>query len=282
VTTPPEPLRISCRLEVLPGETVIEQLHAAHRFGFGGVALPGRFMERWLKPLHECFQDSPLPMAALSIGFRKSLLSPAPSDRQTCRDDLLKLFDLCAEFDVNTFNLPPCLIQDNPVRIHAADGFGSVRERLDALLLEQLPALGDEAEQRGVELLIEPVNQYESDYLNSVEHAAALCRRLDHPAVGFTADFFHMQIEELHTPDAIRATGAPTRSGRFPLRHVHVAENTRVEPGPGSLNLLPGFRALKDVGYPGWIELECRHLSGLATEVLPRSVEYMRETWARA
>jgi hypothetical protein len=51
-------------------------LHAARRFGFDGITLPGRFMNRWLSPLRECFKDSPLPMIALSLGFTNSLLSP--------------------------------------------------------------------------------------------------------------------------------------------------------------------------------------------------------------
>jgi sugar phosphate isomerase/epimerase len=195
---------------------------------------------------------------------------------------LLNLFDLCAELGVRIFNMPPCLIQDNPGRITAPGESNSVRERLDMLLLEQLPAIGDEAHKRGVDLLIEPVNQYESDYLNSIEHAGRLCRKMNHPAIGLTADFFHMQIEELHMDEAIHRASAPSTSGYVPLRHVHVAENTRVEPGPGSLDFRPGFGALKDIGYPGWIELECRRLSGPATEVLPKSVDYLRNAWNRA
>lgn len=280
MTATPENPRLSCRLEVLPGEHVADQLHAAQRFGFGGITLPGRFTDRWLPRLRECFRDSPLPMVAISLGFKGSLLSPVETERQTCRDSLLRMFDLCAEFGAERFNLPPCLIQDNPVRIRDAAGFSSVRERLDSLLLEQLPSLGAAARQRGVDLLIEPVNHYESDYLNSIEHAADLCRNLDHPAIGFTADFFHMQLEELHMDNAIRHTGAVAGGGT--LRHVHVAENTRVEPGPGSLNLQPGFRALKEIGYRGWIEVECRRLSGTATEVLPKSVDYLTNAWKNA
>jgi len=219
-------------------------------------------------------------MVAISLGFEGSLLSPNARERQKCRDSLAGMFDLCAEFEAKLFNLPPCLIQDNPVRIHDAAGFSSVRERLDSLLLDQLPAVGDQAEQRGLELLIEPVNRYESDYLNSIEHAADLCRNLHHPAIGFTADFFHMQLEELHMGDAIRRTG--TAGNHVKLRHVHVAENTRVEPGPGSLDLKPGFCALKEIGYAGWIEVECRRLSGPATEVLPKSIDYLTNTWRTA
>ena len=36
------------------------------------------------------------------------------------------------------------------------------------------------------------------------------------------------------------------------------------------------FKALRKIGYQGWMALECG-LSGPADEVLPRSVEYLRE-----
>lgn len=275
MSTTPNPVPpISCRLEVLPGSTVLEQSLAARDFGFNGITLPGRFKDRWLASLRECRADLPLPLVALSLGFTGSLLSPGERARQACRDSLLGLLDLCAELQVGLLNLPPCLLQDNPGRITDPAGFPSVEARLDDLLLRQLPELGDAARQRDVRLLLEPVNRYESDYLNSIEHAARLCGLLDHPAIGFTADFFHLQLEELQPAGALRRVAVPH------LRHVHVAENTRVEPGPGSLDLVPGFRALKEAGYGGWLEIECRRLSGHPTEVLPRSVDYLRNKWS--
>lgn len=276
MTAAANPPRLSCRLEILPGDTVMDQVSSAREFGFDGITLPGRFMNRWLKPLRECVRDSPLPMVAISLGFKRSLLSPNESERQECRDSLMRLFDLCAELGASIVNVPPCLIQDNPDRVRDPGHFPSLDARLDDQLMKQLPALGDAARQRNVMLLIEPVNKYESEHLNSIEHAARLCRELDHPAVGFTADFFHMQIEELNPP------GALLRVGPKHLRHVHIAENTRVEPGPGSLDFLAGFQALKAIGYAGWIELECRALSGAAAEVLPRSVDFIRTTWRKA
>lgn len=286
---------LSVRLELLPGDRLVDQLQAAHRFGFDGIALPGRFLDQWLTPLRACRAESPLPFAGISRGFKGSLLSPNETARSECRESLLRLLDLAEEFDAGWINVPPCLIQDNPERIADAGGFASVNERLDALLLEQLPALGDSALERGIQLLLEPVNRYEADYLNSIEHAVRLCEKLNHPAIGCTADFFHMQLEELNTAGAIRATGRATRPSpseaddlagrqecRPSIRHVHVAENTRVEPGPGSLDFRPGFRALKEVGYTGWIEIECRRLSGRPEEVLPRSAEYLRRLWREA
>jgi sugar phosphate isomerase/epimerase len=286
---------VSCRLELLPGQRVSDQLQAAHRFGFDGVALPGRLLEQWLPEVRASRADRPLPFAGISLGFNGSLLHPQETGRRACRESLLRLLDLAAELDAGWINVPPCLIQDNPARITDADGFASLDARRDALLLDQLPALGDAAHERGVLFLLEPVNRYESDYLNSVRHAARLCQQLNHPAIGCTADFFHMQLEELDTANALRAAGGATirlpgeatapagrPAGRPALRHIHVAENTRVEPGPGSLDFRPGFGALKEMGYTGWIEIECRRLSGPPEEVLPRSADYLRRLWAEA
>lgn len=262
------------RLEVLPGDTVAEQIQNAADYGFEAIALPGRFKDAWLPGLRDCLPDSPLPIASISLGFVHSLLSPSPQQRGECRDSLLRLMDLCAEFDAGLLNFPPCLIQDNPDRIGDAGDHASVRERLDGLLLEQLAGIANEAMARAVTLLLEPVNKYESEYLNSVVHAGALARTMNHPAVAVTADFFHMQMEELH-PERALAEAMPF------VRHVHVAENTRVEPGPGSLDFVPGFRALKTAGYSGIVEVECRFLSGSAREVLPESADYLRQLWAK-
>ena len=263
---------ISIRLEVLPGDTMAEQIGNAAKFGFDAIALPGRFKDRWISGLRECLTDSPLPMASISLGFVHSLISPGEQQRQECRDSILRLLDLCVEFGAQLLNVPPCLIQDNPERIHDAGDFGSLKECLDDLLISQLRKIGEEAAARDVMFLLEPVNKYESEYMNSIVHAAEIVQLIGLKSVGATADFFHMQMEELNTADALRET-LPA------IRHVHVAENTRVEPGPGSLDFRPGFDALHRGGYEGLIEVECRYLSGPADEVLPKSVAHLREQW---
>lgn len=267
--------KISCRLEVLPGERVIDKLTNAKVFGFDAVSLPGRFLDSYLDELRDCSGDSPLPLASMSLGFSGSLLSPNESIRKRCRDSFIKLFDISAELGVDCVNAPPVLIQDNPERITEAGDYGSVIEAQDALLTEQLPALGDEAQKRGLLFLLEPVNRYESEYLNTVPHAAKLCETLDHDYIGITCDFYHMQMEELSIPQSL------SKAGKW-IKHVHVAENTRVEPGPGSLDFAPGFRALKEMGYNRIIELEPRKLSGPAEKVLPKSVDYLRRLWKQA
>ena len=256
---------ISVRLEMLPGKRVIDKLNNAKKYGFDGVSLPGRFLSSYIEELLECLADVPLPLDSISLGFEGSLVSPRKEIRSKCKDSLVELFDLCAKLGVKSLNMPPVLIQDNPERL-------AEKEAQDELLLEQLPDLCDEAEKRGVTLLLEPVNNYETEYLTTLPHAAMLCEKINHSYLGITCDFYHMQIEELNIPESILAAGKW-------IKRVHVAENTRVEPGPGSLDFKPGFKALKEVGYDGIIEIECRKLSGKPEDVLPRSIEYLNGLW---
>ncbi len=123
------------------------------------------------------------------------------------------------------------------------------RERdLDALAATLRP-LGDEAGARGISLGIEPLNRFETSFLNTTEQALDLVRRIDHPAVGLALDLFHLGIEEKRPGDAIRAAGAH-------LKHVQVAENDRGTPGTGHLPWSDVAAALREVGYDGRVVIE--------------------------
>lgn len=262
--------RITIRLEVLPGDSVSKRIELAAECGFDGIAFPGRFRDRFGEETLTSLTDLPIPVRTVSLGFEGSLCSPLESQRQLCRDSLLRLFDFTLELGAQSVNMPPVLIQDNPERFPPDD----VAEQ-DRLLIEQLPVLGDEANKLGIDLLIEPVNRLETDYLTTVGHAARICEETGHPSIGLTPDFYHMQTEETDVPAAF------LDAAKW-IRHVHTAENTRVEPGPGQMDFRPGFRVLKDSGYSGLIEVECRRLSGPAEKVLPKSVDYLRREWAEA
>ncbi len=262
--------RLTIRLEVLPGDTVKDRVELAARCGFDGIAFPGRFRKEFGNEALASAGRLALPIETVSLGFEGSLCSPDPQLRALCFRSLIELFDFTAALGAKSVNMPPILKQDGVARFPA----DAIKEQ-DQLLIDQLPALGDEAEKRGLQLLIEPVNQSESDYLNTVIHAAEICGKVNHPAIGLTPDFFHMQKEEADIPASLIRAGAA-------IRHIHTAEHNRVEPGPGTLNFRPGFKALKATHYTGLVEVECRSLSGEAAEVLPGSSAYLREEWANA
>ena len=116
-------------------------------------------------------------------------------------------------------------------------------------LADVLRALGDEAGKRGIRLAVEPLNRFETSFLNTTEQALSLLAAVDHEAVGLTLDLFHVGIEEKHPADAIRAAGNR-------LYHVQVAENDRGTPGTGHLPWTSVADALREIRYSGAVVVE--------------------------
>ena len=231
--------------------------------------LPGRYLSDYKDELLRCRNDLPLRISSISLGYRGSLLSADPNIRTQCRKDIKELLSLCGDLGTVGLVIPPILNQDTQGSLTAERAGDTAKSAQDRLLLTQLPELADYAQEHGVTLLLEPVNRFETDYLNTIGHALTLCRKLEHPGLAITADFFHMQIEELNPIAAL------AQAGKW-IKHVHIAENTRVEPGPGNLKFLPLFRTLRDIEYDGYVVTECRSLSRPPDQALPCSAQYIR------
>jgi len=105
------------------------------------------------------------------------------------------------------------------------------------------------AARHGITLAIEPLNRFETYFLNTAADAAALCAEVCHPHVGVLFDTFHANIEEKDIGRSFR-TVAPY------LKHVHMCENDRGAPGSGHVEWDAVFAALRDTGYDGWLTIE--------------------------
>lgn len=123
------------------------------------------------------------------------------------------------------------------------------RERDVARLAGLLRDLGERAAAHGVSLGIEPLNRFETSFLNTTRQGIALVERVDHPSVGLLLDVFHVGIEEKSPGDAIRDAGDH-------LVHLHACENDRGTPGTGHLPWEDMAAALREIGYDGKVVIE--------------------------
>jgi sugar phosphate isomerase/epimerase len=105
------------------------------------------------------------------------------------------------------------------------------------------------ARERGIRMVIEPLNRYETNFLNTVEETVAFIDSLGCENVGILADTFHMNIEEPNIPQAIAQAGEL-------LWHFHIADSNRWAPGFGHLDFRPIFEALETQGYRGFVSAE--------------------------
>jgi sugar phosphate isomerase/epimerase len=124
------------------------------------------------------------------------------------------------------------------------------------------------ADKRGVTLLLEPLNRYESDWFNTTGQALAILSKLGAANVRYLADTFHMNIEEADIGASIRRAGGL-------LGYVHLVDTNRQVPGLGHLATGEVLRALADVKYDGWLSFECLPLPS-AEAALKGAIAHVR------
>lgn len=117
------------------------------------------------------------------------------------------------------------------------------------LLAQNLSELARYAGERGVVLCLEPLNRFETSFINLAGQAIEVIDRVSHPACQIMLDTFHMNIEEKSAGAAIRTVGKR-------LRHLHACENDRGAPGSGNVAWNEVAQALKDIGYDGPVVIE--------------------------
>ena len=105
------------------------------------------------------------------------------------------------------------------------------------------------AEEKGITLALEPLNRFETSFINLTEQAIELHRMIDSLRVKVMMDTFHANIEEKSLGKAIGLAG--------PLMvHVHANENDRGTPGSGHVPWAEIAAALKKVGFDGSLVIE--------------------------
>jgi D-psicose/D-tagatose/L-ribulose 3-epimerase len=118
-----------------------------------------------------------------------------------------------------------------------------------ATVVKHLTALAKYAGKKGVTICLEPLNRFESDFINTCDQGLKLIQAVGQPALKLHLDTFHMNIEEKNLGDAIR------RAGRQ-LGHIHASASDRGTPGNDHVDWPGVARALQDINYQGAVVIE--------------------------
>ena len=115
--------------------------------------------------------------------------------------------------------------------------------------VEGWQAIAPTAAAAGVEIGIEPLNRFETYFLNTAADGAKFCDGVGHPSIGLLIDTFHANIEEKTIGEALRAAAKH-------LKHLHTCENDRGIPGSGHVAWGEFFSTVKAIGYDRWMTIE--------------------------
>ena len=261
-------MKLSCQEGLAPGETFAEKLRNLEKYGFDGVELNGGKLNdpEGLAERRSALADSPVKASSICGGCPAELVHPDKARRQACADALKRHLDFAAELGaVGPITVP---IFNHNDRVPDLSPWKTRQQIERELLIEMLRTLIPHAEQAGTAILLEPLNRYESNCLPQQKDGASVVRELNSPGVRLMSDVFHMHIEETNSPATIREVGDV-------IGHVHLADNTRKEPGTGDIDFRAIMTALKEVRFIGNMAFECG-LSAPAEEALPRSAAFLR------
>lgn len=125
----------------------------------------------------------------------------------------------------------------------------SEKQKQFNLVVKNLKPLAKYAEKKGITLCIEPLNRFETDFLNTCDQGLKLIKAIGSKAVKLHLDTFHMNIEEKNQAAAIIKAGKN-------LGHFHACGSDRGTPGNDHIVWEPIVKALKKIGYKGDVVIE--------------------------
>lgn len=217
----------------------------SEQYGYDGIELALRtrqdISEHEIKSL--CRQYH-LEISGISTGqvfadLGLNLADPDNGRRAEAVQVLSDLVKLAGEFG--------CMV--NLGRARGSVAPGQRREQTERLFLDSLSKLLFVAERVGTTIIVEPVNRYEINFINTVAQCADLLKGIKSKYVGIMPDVFHMNIEEKSIGKSIEEYGDS-------IRYIHLADSNRLAPGWGHLDFTEVFTALDKIGYAGWASVE--------------------------
>lgn len=225
-------------------ESHVPLLKDVKSWGFDGVELPMFALDGspW-KDLSTALDDIGLGRTVVAVlPGDTNLIGENAAERQAALDFLKGCVDKSVELGAETVAGP---IYSPVGRLV---GRGPTDQEKD-WAVEGLKAAAKHAEGSGVALSVEPLNRFETYFLNAEADAVELMKRIDSKAVGILYDTFHANIEEKAVADAIKTGGKR-------INHVHISANDRATPGEDHVHWADTFATLKSIGYDGWLTIE--------------------------
>lgn len=186
--------------------------------------------------------DLKLPVVSSGRVFSEAQLFFTHSDkniRHKAIDTVKGLIELAAHFRAN--------VNIGRVRGYIADNENEavVKKRFFSAMRE----CADFAYGHGVSLLLEPVNRYEINFVNSVTEGIHVLQQIGRENVKLMPDLFHMNIEDASIVKSLRQAGPR-------IGYMHFADSNRWAPGQGHLNFPEVINTLKNIGYDDFVTLE--------------------------
>lgn len=177
-----------------------------------------------------------------------SYTDPLPKKRKEAVERTKRIIDFAASLNANV----------NIGRIRGSYCEELSRDKTESYAILAFCELSDYAAARKVVLALEPITILQTNFINTVEEAMDMVRRVGRDNFRLMMDVFHMNLEEIDLYESIKKYSAYNV-------HVHLADNNRRYPGQCGLDFEKIIRTFKDSGYEGDFSTEIYQFPDMKT-----------------
>jgi sugar phosphate isomerase/epimerase len=247
-----------------------ERAQLVKKLGYDGIELGNEWSDKPLEYLQDQLAGVGVAVSAV-VGSIK-LLDPDPAARaqgvETDRQRLALARSLGALDIIEVPVFGPNKFQDlSPIM--------TAREAEERVLVAELKELIPDVKRTGVNLMLEPCNQKETHFMYQQSQAAGFIEQVGAPGFKLLSDFYHMQLEEADIAATLK------KYGKYTV-YCHLADGkARTEPGSLPFDYRPGFHALKEWNFSGWLNMECNATDN-PEAALARGLAYIKKQWEEA
>jgi len=236
----------------------------AARLGYSALELhltdPARYDASAIK---RTLEENNLNLSAIATGMELSrgfcLIDSDNEKRQAAVSRICEHVDLASGLGSSV--IIGC-VRGNLSDTERVTGTGESLVRLQ----KSITAVVEYAIEHGVLVMLEAINYYVNNYLNTLAETAAFIRSIGSSALRLHADTHHMNISEIDLSAALRETADL-------LGYIHYSDSNRLYPGGGNIDFSAITKTLEDIDYCGYISMEITPFPDSET-ASHRAIEY--------
>ncbi|WP_205439428.1 sugar phosphate isomerase/epimerase family protein [Halobacillus ihumii] len=248
-------------------EAISEKFQYIKELGFDAFEIDGKLLVDHKEEIKKAIDETGVVVNAACGGYDGWIGDFSEEKRQNGLEEITEILKALqyvggkgivvpAAWGMFTYRLPP---MESP-RSQEED-WKTVSDSL--LYLEKA------AEETGTTIFLEPLNRYQDHMINTIADARAYIEENGLQHTKIIGDFYHMNIEEDSLIGSLHAN-------RDLIKHIHIADNHRYQPGTGSIDFEECYAQLRDDNYAGYVTIEGRIRGEHQEEAYKKSIAYLK------
>jgi len=268
-------IKLSVCNEMFEGWDVVEVFRYAAELGYEGVEIASFTLADSVAEIaperRRAIRRAAEEAGVEIVGLHWLLVSPKglyinhPDDaiRLKTRDYMIALIEFCGDLGGKV------MIVGSPKQRSVLEG-ETVRatwERTLDVFRTCLPA----AERRGVTLCLEPLDGAQTNFITDTSEALRMVEEIAHPNFRTMVDVRSACFGERETVAEV------VRRVKDHLGHFHANDANGLGPGFGDVDYAPIAKALKAIGYEGYVSVEVFDFAPGPKKIASESLDYLRK-----